>query len=319
MNGNLFGMRGIRFETWARWVLYYVVLVIVWGAMVRATGSGAGCGAHWPTCHGDVVPLAPTLKTWIEFSHRLTSGLSLLAVGGLALAAFRCYPVGSVVRKSAVMSLIFILGEAAVGAMLVLLRLVENDTSALRAVVIALHLVNTFFLLFWLTKTDQWARFARGEPLPPSQLNLTTRHPSPAGLLPLLGLYMLVGASGAIVALGDTLFPSESLISGIMQDFSPTAHFLIKLRVIHPVLAVVTAVVLGMFLRRVLKNFSGHRFVESKARIAGVLLIVQVSGGFLNWVLLAPIGMQIFHLVVADLVWIELVRLYVGMQAQRIS
>jgi len=52
----------------AAWgVLAYSILVILWGAYVRISFSGDGCGDHWPLCHGEVIPTAPSVKTLIEF------------------------------------------------------------------------------------------------------------------------------------------------------------------------------------------------------------------------------------------------------------
>ncbi len=47
------------FSRYAWGVLLWNVLVALWGAYVRATGSGAGCGSHWPTCNGEILPRAP--------------------------------------------------------------------------------------------------------------------------------------------------------------------------------------------------------------------------------------------------------------------
>src|SRR6188472_342187 len=103
---------------WA--VLAYNVAVIVWGAYVRATGSGAGCGAHWPLCNGTVILRAPAVETLIEFSHRATSGLSLILVVVLFFWARRVAAAGHPVRLGATLSLAFMLSEAALGAGLVL-------------------------------------------------------------------------------------------------------------------------------------------------------------------------------------------------------
>jgi len=146
-----------RFAKFAWFTLGFNVLVILWGALVRATGSGAGCGRHWPDCRGALVPLSPTVETLIEFAHRATSGLALLLVSILVLRAVRAFPRGAPVRAGAWASLAFILVEALIGAGLVLFELVGENSSAARAVVIALHLVNTLLLLGALALTAWWA------------------------------------------------------------------------------------------------------------------------------------------------------------------
>src|SRR6476620_6340344 len=206
-----------RFAIYAWGMLAYNLLVILWGAYVRASGSGAGCGSHWPLCNGEVIPLAPPVATLIEFSHRLTTGLAGLLVIGLMVGALRAFPRGSSVRLGAGLSLAFILIEGLVGALQVRLGLTADNASVGRAVVGSIHLANTFLMLAAMALTAWWA--SGGAPL---QLRRQ-------GLLGwlfavcLLGV-LLVGASGAITALGDTLFPSDSLASGLQADFAASAH-----------------------------------------------------------------------------------------------
>ena len=81
-------------------VLAYNIAVIVWGAAVRATGSGAGCGDHWPLCNGSVIQHYPTAATLIEFAHRASSGVALLAVVGLLVWTFRTAPRRHLARSA---------------------------------------------------------------------------------------------------------------------------------------------------------------------------------------------------------------------------
>ncbi len=283
--------------------------VIVWGGYVRASGSGAGCGRHWPLCNGSVVPTAPAAATLIEYSHRVTSGLAVVLVVALAIAIFRTTRPGHRLRRAAGWSVVFIVVEALVGAGLVLLRLVGDDSSALRAGYLAGHLTNTFALLGALTLTVRWAD--RAEPPPRSST------PSPLARMVLLslGLVLLVAVTGAITALGDTLFPAGSLREGLAQDLDPTAHFLIRLRVVHPTLAVVAALVaLGTAVKAM-----GHGEVaedaavdRGAARWFGGLVVAQMAIGAINLWLLAPIATQLLHLLVADLLWVVGVGLLQG-------
>lgn len=271
-------------------VLGYVIAVIAWGAYVRATGSGAGCGRHWPLCNGVVIPRSPELATIIEFSHRITSGISLVFTGFLVVWAYRLFASGTIVRFAATLSAIFLILEAAFGAGLVLLQLVANDASVLRAIVIALHLVNTFFLIGCLTMTSWSAKVGVS--------NTSDFHLNRDALLFVVALllFLLVGASGAIVALGDTLFPSSSFVEGWNQDFSPSAHFLIRLRVVHPALAVA----LAMYLL-----FLASRY-QAMATL-GVSVLVQLVVGAVTVLRAAPVELQLLHLVLADITWILLV------------
>lgn len=291
-----------RFTAYTWFVLAYNIFIILWGAYVRATGSGAGCGSNWPLCNGEVVPRAPQIETVIEFTHRLTSGIALILVLVMLIFAFRIYPKRHLVRKGAVLSMIFIITEALVGAGLVLFECVANDASSGRVISIALHLINTFILLAFLTLTAWWASTD-------SQMHFKGRKSlTIIFVLGFLGM-ILIGVTGAITALGDTLFPASSLFDGIKGDFSNTAHFLIRLRIWHPIIAVVVGFYL-MFLGVMMSLFYEDHWVKRLAWILFGGVILQLCAGLVNLLLLAPIWMQIVHLFLADFVWIMLVLLF---------
>jgi protoheme IX farnesyltransferase len=298
-----------RFAKYAWVVLAYSVGVILWGAYVRATGSGAGCGGHWPLCNGQVVPWSPQAATLIEFSHRVSSGLTLLAVLGLAIWAFRAYPKGHPVRLGAGLAVFFTFTEALVGAGLVLFQLVAQNASALRAASVAVHLVNTFLLLASLTLTALWA--SGGRPL-----RLQGQGWAAWWLgLGLVGV-LLLGISGAITALGDTLFPASSLAEGLQQDFSPAAQFMIRLRVFHPLIAVSVGILVIFVAYSLGFSSPDERAARSIAKALVGLVGAQWLAGIANVALLAPIWMQLLHLFLADLVWIMLVLLAATALAQ---
>jgi cytochrome c oxidase assembly protein subunit 15 len=283
-------------------VIVWNLLVVGWGAFVRATGSGAGCGAHWPLCDGEVIPRAPSAERMIEWTHRATSGLALVAGVWLVVAACRRRPKGHPMRRAAWWSLGFLLAEAALGAGLVLFELVGDNDSATRAVVMALHLVNTFLLFAALALTlhhaddDRPLRWPREGP----RRGLARR------LLVALALLLLTGASGAIAALGDTLFPASSLLEGFAQDLSPTAHALLRLRVFHPFFAVAAAVAVLLLAYGAASHLDDPRAVR-RARWAGGLALAEVALGVVNLGLLAPVALQLAHLLLADLLWIAVV------------
>lgn len=294
-------MKLTKYSAYAWFVLAFNIGVILWGAYVRATGSGAGCGSRWPLCNGEIIPRAPQIDTIIEFSHRLSSGIAFLLVLGLFLWGFRNYSKGHPVRLGASLSLLFIITEALVGAGLVLFEWVADDTSSGRAISMAVHLVNTFLLLASLTLTAVWASGGK-------RVSLTGQ----GGLLIVFGIgfigIIFLGITGAITALGDTLFPEKSLLDGLMQDFNPSAHFLVRLRVWHPLIAI-TIGTFVILVAGVLALLSDDNSVKRFARTLIVLFIFQLGAGFVNLMLLAPIWMQIVHLLFADLVWITFVLL----------
>jgi heme A synthase len=290
----MLSMQRSRFATFAWVVLYLNLAVILWGAYVRASGSGAGCGSHWPLCNGEVVPRSPSLETLVELTHRVTSGIALVAVLCLAVWAFIRFPRRHSVRWAASLALFFMLSEAAIGAGLVLLELVAENTSVARALFISIHLVNTFFLLAMLTLTAWWSS---GHPRPrPGDQGLK-------GWLFALGLggMLVLGVSGAVTALGGTLFPVTSLAEGLRQDLSRTSHLLIRLRFFHPWIAVTVSVylIITAWLART-RPFS--MWLSS-------LVVAQLAAGLLNLALHAPIWLQLVHLMLSDLIWIVLVLL----------
>lgn len=289
----------MRLSRFAWLVLGWNVVVILWGAFVRATGSGAGCGAHWPLCNGEVVPRAPALETMVEFTHRATSGVALLLVFFLAARVFRERAKGHPARPAAAASVVFILAEAAVGAGLVLFGLVAENDSVARALFMAGHLANTFVLLACLALTAHWC--GTDEPLRPASV-ARFGWPMALGTLALL----LVGKSGAIAALGDTLYPAQSLLGGLAQDLSPTAQALVRLRIAHPVLALAGSLVVALAAGRVLQSTDDPR-ARRAASVVPALALVQLAVGLANVALLAPVWMQLVHLFLADLLWIAFV------------
>jgi heme A synthase len=236
--------------------------------------------------------------TAIEFVHRLTSGIALIAVVVLLVWARRLFPAGHRVRAAAVASTVFIVIEALIGAALVLFGWVEDDTSIGRVVSIAVHLGNTFLLLASLTATAWWA--SGGRPIEPADASGYRRERRL--LVGALLALVVIAALGAITALGDTLFPP-----GEPAEESARAQFLIRLRVIHPVLAVLTGGYLVVVARHLAGLFSGT--VMRLATAVSIIVGVQIAAGVLTIALEAPLWMQLVHLVLADLLWITVVLL----------
>jgi heme a synthase len=296
---------GVRwFARYAWVVLAYNVAVVLWGALVRVTGSGAGCGNHWPLCNGAATPLSSTAATVIEFTHRLMSGLDAILVLALVIWAFRLFPRRHPVRLGAVLSGVFLVMEVLLGAMLVLLRHVANNPSVNRAYSLSGHLVNTLTLLACLALTVWWAG---GRP------GVRVGGPGTGMAAVSLAAFMVLGVSGVIAALGDTLFPAQSLAAGFAQDLDPAANIFLRLRIFHPGIAVAVEAWIAAF-----AIWSMLRRPPAKRLAIGVLVAagVQLAAGLVNLVLLAPGWMQIVHLLLADVLWILLVWLSATMLAE---
>jgi heme A synthase len=299
-----------RFAKYAWFVLAYNVVVILWGVFLRASKSGDGCGQHWLTCHGEVIPSAPELKTIIEFSHRITSGIAFIAVLALVIWAFRKYEKGNPIRKTALISFIFIITEALVGAGLVLTGNTAETLTAARPFWMIGHLTNTFILLAFLTLT---AWFASGG----KHLNFKAQ---PKVLLLLAagvcGIFT-VGMSGSVAALSSMLFPSATVYEGIAKDFSETSHILLRLRVSHPILSITVGVFLAFLAGWIKSKARENILVNRWANILTVLILIQFASGAVTLLTLAPIVMQLVHLFLADAVWIAFVLMSAAILAEQ--
>ncbi len=280
-------MSSRAFRSFAVGVLAYTLAVIAWGAFVRATGSGAGCGSHWPLCDGQVIPREPSVARMIEFSHRVTSGLSLLLVVALAVWAFRAHPKGHAVRGASAWSVLFILLEAAIGAGLVLLELTALDASVRRGIAMSLHLVNTFFLLSMLAAVAFYAFTGDGQ--------VRREGPVAAWVRGAQGALLVVGCSGAVAALGDTL-TQHGVRTALVEA-------LLRLRISHPLIAVAAA---GLCAFAASAAWRERPEARPYVRALVALLILQVMVGVLNVALQAPVWMQLIHLLLADGVWLAL-------------
>jgi protoheme IX farnesyltransferase len=288
-----------RFRNFAWGLLFYNILIILWGAFVRASRSGDGCGTHWPDCHDELILSAGhASKTWIEFAHRISTGILGPVLIVFIIWAFRAYEKKHPVRIGAVFVVIFTLIEAWIGRHLVSNGLVGENTSVERAFWLSLHLVNTFSLLAAIALTAWWASGA-------SRIQLRGQGAMGFGVISCLLLTMGLGVTGALAALGDTLFPSDSLIEGIKQDFSATAHYLLKVRPYHPF----TAIAAGLWIM-LITGLCGHLRPSPNTKFfmrwTIGLFIFQFGFGLVNLFFLAPVILQIGHLLIATLLWISL-------------
>jgi heme a synthase len=288
----------LRRFAWA--VLAYFIAVILWGGLVRATGSGAGCGDHWPLCNGTVMQHSPRVDTMVEFTHRITSGLSFFSAAGLMIWTLAATARKHLARAASVAVVIFTLVEAVIGALLVKLGLTAQSQSPLRAPYLALHLTNTLLLLAALTLTAHFLSRARG------YTRDTIRLVAPAGAVGGVLIVLVVGVTGSLAALGDTLFPAKSIGAALAQDFSATSGWLVRWRWTHPTVAFFASI----FLIWLLVRGSRRSTVWDNRGLSALVLILlaaQYLLGVLDVVLLAPVWLQVAHLLGADVLWAALV------------
>lgn len=287
----------IALRRFAWGVVVYFAAVILWGAVVRSTGSGDGCGDHWPLCNGTVLQHAASIQTRIEFTHRITSGISLLAVVVLLAWTRRATTKGHLARPAAATALFLTLMEAVLGALLVKLGLTAGSLSPLRPPFLALHLTNTLLLVAALALSAHFLGRSRG--MHRDQVALQTPWRILAGVL----LVTLVAVTGSLAALGDTLFPPASLAAAFHQDLSTATLWLVRWRWVHPVLALLTGGFLLWMLLSARKAEANRRLAEAVLALTVCVLLL----GLLDVLLLAPVWLQITHLAAALALWTSLV------------
>jgi heme a synthase len=281
---------------WA--TLCFNVAVVLWGAFVRATGSGAGCGNKWPGWGGSVLGTSAKAQTIIEFTHRITSGVALLMIVVLLLWCWRATSKGNWARYSATLATAFLANEALLGAALVLLGHVARDQSAGRALFLCLHFGNTLLLLGTLALTAAWLQSGAGN------FTLIQKRAEVSTVVVGLLTVLAIGTTGTVAALGDTLFPATSLRASVLQDFTSDSPALLHFRLLHPVVAVIA----GIYIIWIVLKIASRRMSQSRASMALIiLLLTEIGIGMLNVLLLAPVWLQILHLLVADTIWISLV------------
>ncbi|MEM7800655.1 MAG: COX15/CtaA family protein [Chloroflexota bacterium] len=278
-------------------IVIYTIFIILWGAVVRATGSGAGCGSHWPTCHGEIIPRPEAMETIIEFTHRLTSAILGPLIIGMLVWCWRSLGRRAAATKAAIWSLVLVIVEGGLGAGLVLFELVSDEDSLASGLAMGIHLINTLLLLGAISLT---AWYASGYAAP-SLWAPNTRQLRWALGIGLAGL-LLVSAFGAVTALGDTLFPADSFLEGAAAKFEPNAHFAVKMRTWHPTVAVAVSLYITILVYTV-ETFWRTTTLKWLARFNLAIIIIQILGGFVNVLLAAPIWMQLVHLALADLAW----------------
>ncbi|MEP6788248.1 MAG: COX15/CtaA family protein [Acidobacteriota bacterium] len=306
-----------RFAKFAWFVLAFNIVVILWGVFLRASKSGDGCGQHWLTCQGEVIPSAPELKTIIEFSHRITSSLAgILLIVLLVWAIRRWYAEKNEQNrrtlKTAIGSFVFVVIEGILGAGLVLTGNTAVNLTPERPFWMAAHLINTFILLAFMTLTARYAGGGRA-------IKFKVEPKYLAAIALGASAIFLVGISGSIAALSSMIFPAGTIAEGIAKDFSPTSHLLLRLRLLHPITAILTSVFLIFLTGWLAKERGNDKKVSRWSNVLSVLVLTQIGFGSLTLLMLAPIILQLGHLLFADAIWISYVLFAAGFLSSETS
>lgn len=302
-------MTKAQYKKFAFGVLFYTLLVILWGAWVRISHSGDGCGDTWPLCHGQLIPEAEQGKTWVEYAHRLMSGIYGFVVIYFWWASRKIYPSNHVARKMALATLIFTITEALLGAKLVLFKLVTTNDTPYRAFVMALHQVNSFMLTGAIALTFAASSLEKDLKAPHSEDRRYQLFP---------WLIVLIGITGAWASLSNSLFPVENLWEGFLADFSSESHFLVRLRGLHPLIALIGGGGLALFFW-VKAHTAESLLLERRSYQMSLALTTALAFGILTLLLHAPVWMKIVHLALAHTIWVLLLQWVFFVRSERVE
>ena len=301
-------MRHSRVQFWLYALLFYTLLVILWGAWVRVSFSGDGCGTSWPLCHGQVIPKGADGKTWTELFHRITSGIYGLIVLGLFswshLSKKARDGLSSEFRFWTKLALFFTITEALLGAKIVLFGLVADNDSVFRSISMALHFMNSAILVACVCKCAFFAGAPQWQKRSLTDFERSLCRTS----IWVLGFFFIMGATGTVAALSNTLYPADHLLQAIMEDFHPDSHFLVKLRGLHPSLGLIGGAVLLTYSWQLIDSQRDHRLYRNHA-IFLLLIFTNILVGAFTILLKAPLILKIMHLVLAYGIWIWWLRL----------
>ena len=278
----------MKVESYAKAGLLLSIASILAGAFVRATGSGDGCGATWPTCKGKIIPALSDTSELIEFSHRSVSGV-LLVVTLIIFAKTRKFQKDSLVRTVTNYLTFFVIFEALIGAVIVIFEWVGLNSSLPRIIAVPIHLVNTFGLL---------GSYAILYKILQDDLQ-NIKNMFNKNFLLISSLFLLSGATGSITALADVLFPSASFVEGFLADFDRTSEVLTRLRILHPIISSTLSIVLYVYATGVRKKYN------VSVKPLQILILIAVFLGVINVLSNIVLPLSILHLAIADFLWIS--------------
>lgn len=285
-----------KFATFAWFVLIYNLAAVAWGVFVRASKSGDGGGAQWPLLDMSHQPINGDFGRLVEGSHRLSTGLCGVFAIALVWMAFKNFPKGHQSRLFSSVALAFTLLEGAIGAVLVLFKLVADNDSGARVGVMSFHVISTMLLVSSIALAAMSA-IGRGQVQIKGNGSIL-----PLGIVGLLSMFGLA-VSGAVAALSHTLMPVANVLA---EAAKPDSHWLLKLQPLHPYISIAVGLYVCL-MAGMLANLRPSSPVKKACRVMVVTFAAQLLMGLVNVKLAAPIWMQMVHLVLGDVLFIAMV------------
>jgi heme A synthase len=269
-------------------------LLIVWGGIVRVTGSGNGCGTtdQWPLCHGSLLP-AWQINTLIEFTHRWIASICTLLVIVLTACTWIWYRHQRRVKIGTTIAAALFVVQIALGALAVEYNLPGG--------VVMIHLANAlllFAVLIYVAVVAVTVGTARQMPKLASGALASVKKPV---IIAVVATY-LVAMSGAFVVettsgAGCNSWP----LCG--SGFSLPTGQAATINVAHRVVALVVVLLLGGLMAMILRRRRGERAVRIGVMSVNLLLVLQVAAGALVVELGLPAWVRGLHLALASLLW----------------
>ncbi len=312
-----------KFHIFVFLTLLLALFVILWGMWVRLSFSGDGCGDQWPMCQDQWVPQAQEDKTWVEWFHRITSGAFALSILVLFIGSLKFFEKRDKVRFYAGMSLLFTLTEVLIGAVLVLKGLTGFNVSTLRLFVLNVHLINSLLLVASLVLCWRYSFISTWNEEKLLQYRFAF---PPFSVIPIRKIilysisFLLIVFLGSFASFSNIAYPSSSLKESLMMDFSPHSPWILQLRFLHPLIAIVFS---GVFLVHFLYLLRNKLLIKINEKPSNLtlswwyewfefrkpylfisLFFAGVLSGIVTLLLLSPVEWKLIHAITIYLIWI---------------
>jgi heme A synthase len=269
-------------------------LLIIWGGIVRVTGSGNGCGTsdQWPLCHGSLLP-AWQINTLIEFTHRWIASVCTILVVALTVATWVWHRhQRKILAGTSVAAGLFVV-QIALGALAVEFNLPGG--------VVMIHLANALLLFAVLIYVAVVACTVNTRARSPSLSGALAPSVTRPVVITVVATYLLALSGAFVVERGVGSACTSWPLCG--SGFSLPAGQPATINVAHRVIALIVVILLGALMAMIGRRRSGDRGVRFGVMAVNLLLVLQVAAGALVVLLVLPAWARGLHIALASLLW----------------